>query len=178
MRARRAFGEITLGATLLLALPLTAAPKVGSAPGIRWTVPSRWADQAPRSMRVATYAVPASAGGEAGECAVFAFGPGRGGSVDANVQRWSAQFEGGPAPQRSTRRVGGLTVHLAQVSGTYLAPGGPQMQSQGKRAGYKLLGAIVEGPGGFVFFKLTGPAPAVAAAQAEFDALLASIVPG
>jgi hypothetical protein len=52
------------------------------------------------------------------------------------------------------------------------------MQSQGKRAGYRLLGAIVEGPGGLIFFKFTGPAPTVAAAQAEFDALVASIVPG
>jgi hypothetical protein len=178
MRVRRAFGVMPLGATLLLALPLIAAPRAGTASGIRWTIPPRWADQAPRSMRVATYTVPAPAGGEAGECAVFAFGPGQGGTVDANIQRWSAQFEGGPAPQRSTRPVGGLTVHLAQVSGTYLAPGGPQMQSQGKRPGYKLLGAIVEGPGGLIFFKLTGPAATVAAAQAEFDALLASIVRG
>jgi hypothetical protein len=176
MRVGRAVVQLPLGATLLLAVPL--APKVGAASGIRWTVPPRWAEQPPRSMRVATYTVPAPAGGEAGECAVFAFGPGQGGTVDANLQRWSAQFEGGPAPQRSTRQAGGLTVHLAQVSGTYLAPGGPQMQSQGKKTGYKLLGAIVEGPAGLIFFKLTGPAPTVAAGQAEFEALVASIVRG
>ncbi len=178
MRVRRALLKVPLGATLLLAVPLTAAPGVGTGSGIRWTVPPRWAEQAPRSMRVATYTVPAPPGGETGECAVFAFGPGQGGTVEANVQRWSAQFEGGPAPQRSTRQVGGLTVHLAQVSGTYLAPGGPRMQSQGKKTGYKLLGAIVEGPGGLIFFKLTGPAPTVAGAQAEFDALLGTIARG
>jgi hypothetical protein len=178
MTVGRAFVEMPLGVALLLAVPLTAAPRLGTASGIRWTVPPRWADQAPRSMRVATYTVPAPPGGEAGECAVFAFGPGQGGTVDANVQRWSAQFEGGPAPQRSTKQVGGLTIHLAQVSGTYLAPGGPQMQSQGKKTGYQLRGAIVEGPEGLIFFKLTGPAATVAAAQAEFDALVASIVRG
>ncbi len=49
------------------------------------------------------------------------------------------------------------------------------MQSTGKKAGYRLVGAIVEAPEGNVFFKLTGPAPTVAAAQADFDALVASI---
>ena len=176
MRVGRASVLLPLGATVLLAVPLTASPRMGTASGIRWTIPSRWADQPPRSMRVATYTVPAPPGTEAGECAVFAFGPGQGGTVDANVQRWSAQFEGGPAPQRSTRQVGGLTVHFAQLSGTYL--GGPGMQSQGKKPGYKLLGAIVEGPGGIIVFKLTGPAPTVAAAQAEVDALVASIARG
>jgi hypothetical protein len=41
--------------------------------------------------------------------------------------------------------------------------------------GYRLLGAIVEGPGGNLFFKLTGPAQTIAANQKNFDQLLASI---
>jgi hypothetical protein len=91
------------------------------------------------------------------------------------VARWGKQFEGAPTPQRSAQTVAGLHVTRATVAGTYLAPGGPMMQSTGKKAGYRLLGAIVEAPGGNVFFKLTGPAPTVAAAQADFDALVASI---
>jgi hypothetical protein len=43
--------------------------------------------------------------------------------------------------------------------------------------GYRLLGAIVEGPGGSLFIKLTGPAKTVAAQQKNFDQLLASIQP-
>jgi hypothetical protein len=149
---------------------------MGSASGISWSVPARWLDQPPRPMRVATYSVPARAGGEAGECAVFAFGPGQGGTVDANIQRWSAQFEGSPPPERAPRQVSGLAVHRVQISGTYL--GGPTTTSPGKRPGYRLLGAIVEAREGLVFFKLTGPAATVTAAQAEFDALLASLVKG
>jgi hypothetical protein len=126
-------------------------------------------------MRVATYAVPAANGAAAGECAVFFFGAGQGGGIDDNVARWAKQFEGAPAPKRSTATVAGLRVTRAEVAGTYLAPGGPMMQSTGKRAGHRLLGAIVEAPGGNVFFKLTGPAATIAAAQAEFDALVASI---
>jgi hypothetical protein len=49
------------------------------------------------------------------------------------------------------------------------------MMSSGKKENYRLLGAIVAGPQGSVFFKFTGPAKTVAAAQPEFDALIASM---
>ena len=41
--------------------------------------------------------------------------------------------------------------------------------------GYRLLGAIVQGPGGAVFFKLTGPAKTIASQEKSFNQLLASI---
>jgi hypothetical protein len=167
---------------LLLVLPLAhaqaAKPRTGSAGGLRWSVPATWPDAPGGSLRVATYKVPAPRGSEAGECAVFFFGQGQGGTVDANLERWSRQFEGTPRPERSTRQVHGLAVTVARLAGTYLAPGGPNMQSQGKRPGYRLLGAIVESPEGFVFFKLTGPAATVAGAEAGFEAILASLTKG
>ena len=43
------------------------------------------------------------------------------------------------------------------------------------RPDQRLLGAIIEAPGGAVFVKLTGPAATVAAAQDGFEALLGSI---
>jgi hypothetical protein len=49
------------------------------------------------------------------------------------------------------------------------------MQSQGKLPGWKLLGAIVEGPKGSVFFKFTGPAGVIDRSADDFDNLLASI---
>jgi hypothetical protein len=153
-----------------------AAPAAtAAAGGIEWKVPSHWKTEPGSAMRVATYAVPAARGREGAECAVFFFGPGQGGDVDANVQRWGRQFEGAPMPERSARTVAGLQVTLAQVEGTYLAPGGPMMQSQAKKAGYRLIGAIVEGPEGNVFFKLTGPVASVKAAEPDFDALVASL---
>jgi hypothetical protein len=39
---------------------------------------------------------------------------------------------------------------------------------------YRLLGAIVEGPGGNVFLKFTGPMKTIAANQAKFEQLLTS----
>jgi hypothetical protein len=174
MTLRAAAAQAVLLVVLVGRLPAAEAP-AASAGGIAWTVPASWAAGPGSAMRVATYTVPAAKGADKGECAVFCFGSGQGGGVDENVARWAKQFEGAPAPQRSAQTVGGLRVTRAAVAGTYLAPGGPMMQSTGKKAGYRLLGAIAEAPGGNVFFKLTGPAATVAAAQADFDALVASI---
>jgi hypothetical protein len=167
---------LILGTLLAAAAALAApAPVKGRAGGVSWQVPARWTEQPARQMRVATYTVPAAAGSEAGECAVFYFGPGQGGSIDANVERWSRQFEGSPAAERTTRRVSGLEVTEVSLAGVYLAPGGPSMQSQGKKTGYRLLGAIVAGPEGNVFFKLTGPEATMKAGAADLRALLASL---
>jgi len=147
----------------------------GSAGGVRWTAPPRWQAAAPRPMRAATYTIPAAAGSEAGGCGVFFFGKGQGGSVEENLNRWETQFESATKPKRSEQTVHGLRVRRMDVSGTYLAPGGPMMQSQGKKPGWRLLGAIVEAPEGLVFFKCVGPAATIAKAEREFDALVASI---
>jgi len=55
---------------------------------------------------------------------------------------------------------------------------GPMMQVTGKKDDYRLLGAIVEGPQGLVFFKMTGPKNTMESAEAGFYALLKSIKPG
>ena len=80
-----------------------------------------------------------------------------------------------PSPATRATVVSGLKVTRAEVKGTYLSPGGPMMQSTGGRPGYRLLGAIVEAPEGNVFFKLTGPAATIAAAEASFEALVSSV---
>ena len=145
-------------------------------PGVTWTVPPRWTAQGGRPMRFATYSVPAVKGdAEGGECAVFYFGPNQGGGVEANIDRWVGQFEGADTPVRSTQTVHGLAVSRVKLHGTYLAPGGPNMESQGKKPAYLLLGAIVGGPKGAVFFKLTGPAKTIEHAAPEFDHLIASL---
>ena len=69
------------------------------------------------------------------------------------MTRWTKQFEGAGAPKKGEKTVHGLRVHTIDISGTYLASGGPMMQSQGKKPGYRLTGAIVEAPRGLVFFK-------------------------
>jgi len=128
-------------------------------------------------MRAATYVVPAAAGDkEDGECAVFYFGPGQGGGVEENVRRWMAQFEGGQSatPKTRTQTVQGLKVTTVEHSGTYLS-GAPMAPVKTPKPGYRLTGSIVEAPDGNVFFKLTGPAKTVEAAQAAFEKMIGSV---
>jgi len=170
------------GLIAVLALAGATGAIADTAGGLKWNVPAGWKPQAQRPMRAATYTAPKAAGdSEDGECAVFYFGPGQGGGVDANVKRWIGQFEApgaGPADKlakTSKRTVNGLPVTYIDLTGTYKPSGGPMMQATGSKPGYRLLGAIVEGPQGAVFFKFTAPAKTAAAQQAAFDALLKSV---
>ena len=61
-------------------------------------------------MRAATYTV-----GE-GECAVFYFGAGQGGGVQANIDRWIGQFEPEGKPVTAKRTINGLAVTTIDVS--------------------------------------------------------------
>jgi hypothetical protein len=147
-----------------------------SAAGVKWNMPKRWTLAEARSMRVATYKVPAAAGDpEGGECGVFFFGSAQGGDVESNIARWVGQFENPSKPERSARTVNGLAVSLVHVTGNYLAPSGPMMQSSGSKGDHALLGAIVAAPQGSVFFKFTGPRKTVDAAKGDFDALVSSL---
>jgi hypothetical protein len=107
---------------------------------------------------------------------VYFFGAGQGGTVEANIERWKSQFTdaGKPAAAKiGTRKINGLAVTTIDASGEYSGMGGPM--APGKPvAGYRLLGAIVEGPGGNIFLKFTGPAKTIAANQQKFEELLAS----
>jgi hypothetical protein len=160
--------------------PQTLRPPPSSssytAAGVRWNPPQRWSQQPERPMRVATYSVPSAQGDpEGGECAVFYFGAGQGGTIDDNINRWIGQFENGATHSRSLKDVNAMKVSFVQINGTYLSPAGPMMQTQGKKSDYRLLGAIVQAPQGLVFFKLTGPAKTVAAAESEFNGLIESV---
>ncbi len=152
-----------------------AAPSASVA-GIEWTVPQNWKAQPDRPMRIVTYSIPVAQGDtEAGECAVFFFGPGQGGDVRSNINRWISQFETESKAEESSKMINDLKVTTVSIAGAYLAPGGPMMQSQGKKPNYRLLGAIVEAPDGAVFFKTTGPAATIAASEKDFTSLVNSI---
>jgi hypothetical protein len=150
--------------------------------GLTWTAPPVWEAQPARPMRVATYKIaPAKGDSEAAELAIFYFGAGQGGAVDANVARWLGQFQkadGTPVTDKDARTkkdtVNGLSLTTVDVKGTYTG-GGPMMGPSTPKPGYRLMGAIVEGPEGPVFFKLTGPERTVASGEKGFRKLLESV---
>lgn len=165
--------------------PQAQQPAQGAATqagGVAWTAPSGWEAQGARPMRVATYRIaPAKGDTEGAELAIFYFGAGQGGAVDANVQRWLSQFrkaDGSPVTDKDVRpkkdTVNGLPVTTLDVKGTYTG-GGPMMGPSTPKPGYRLLGSIVEGPEGAIFFKLTGPERTVASAEKGFRKLLESV---
>lgn len=165
--------RIPVAVLSVLAL-LPALARADSAGGLSWTPPKAWSVGAPKPMRAATYGLPAAKGdAEGGECAVFHFGAGQGGSVDDNVKRWVSQFEGGKAPTMRKEKTVGLDTTRVELEGTFASGGmmGPTVAKPGS----KLLGAIVEGKQGAVFFKCTGPGKTIDAAKKDFDALLKSI---
>ncbi len=123
-------------------------------------------------MRAATYVV------EDAECAIYFFGAGHGGTVEDNLERWKNQFTlpgGKPAEAKVKKRtVHGLPVTTIETSGEYSGMGGPLAEHPTTKSGYRLIGAIVEGPGGNVFLKFVGPAKTIAANEKNFETLLAS----
>lgn len=156
-----------------------AASAPNQAAGVTWTIPAGWEIAAPRQMRIATYRIHAIAGDpEDAECAVYFFGPGQGGTVEANLKRWSDQFSapnGQSAAKLEKLIIAGLTVSTISESGTYLG-GGPMMgQQEAQKPNFRMEGAIVEAPQGLVFFKLVGPQNTVASANGEFKSLLQSL---
>jgi hypothetical protein len=176
-------------ATILVLAQLASSHGGSSAPvavesattagGLSWTVPKGWIGAPASSMRVATYRTPAAPGdAEGGEVAVFYFGPGQGGGIDANVERWFAQMTpeaGSKKPSRSQLKVGDIKVTICAAEGTYTGAMGMGAASAGPEKGFALEGAIAEGPQGAVFFKLTGPKKSVEKARAGFDALVKSL---
>ena len=160
----------------------SAAALAESAAGVHWTAPAGWKTDAPQPMRAATYTVVAVSGDKANaECAVYFFGAGQGGSVEANIQRWNGQFHGAdgkPSPAKVAKRTTarGITITTIDTSGDYSGLGGP-LSSGHPVPGYRLLGAVVEAPGGNIFVKFTGPAKTIAANEAKFEQLLNSFQP-
>jgi len=131
-------------------------------------------------MRAATYTIAAVPGDKTGaECAVYFFGAGQGGSVDANMARWKGQFtaaNGAPAAAKIAKRtIHGLTITTLDTSGAYSGLGGPTAAAASTVPGYRLLGTIVEASGGNIFIKFTGPTKTIAANQQKFEQLLASL---
>lgn len=138
-----------------------------------FTVPPAWKSVEPSSpMRKAELRVPGTSGGDdAGGAVVtvFHFGPGEGGGVQQNVDRWFGQFGNdrekiGAATAKET--IGKTPVTFARARGTFQSgmPGTPATPIEGQA----LLGAILESPAGDVYVKMTGPAPTVDKAEPAF----------
>jgi hypothetical protein len=156
--------------TVADAAPAAAGAAAGS---IEMDLPKGWEKQAPSTnMRIAQAAIPGPGG--PGEFAVFFFGPGGGGSVQANIERWVGQVETSDHPKPETFEAGGMKVTWVDAKGTLKASQmGPAPSASMSDA--RLYGAVVEGPGGPWFFKATGPDKTLAPQRDAFVTMLKSV---
>ncbi|MEO7794129.1 MAG: hypothetical protein ABIV06_05090 [Thermoanaerobaculia bacterium] len=182
--------SLSAGAAVLENSGAAAAPHSGGGAGERalategstvttasfgFDLPATWRREQPSSgMRLAQAVVPGEAG--PGELAVFHFGAGQGGGVESNFDRWLGQIEAakGAKPERGELTVGGFKISWIDARGTLL----PSTMGSGPttpQPGFRLIGAVVEGEGGPLFFKLTGPDATLGAEREAFFGLLRSV---
>jgi hypothetical protein len=152
---------------------VSEAPTTAPDGSLDFDMPKGWEKQTPSSsMRIAQAAIPGPGG--PGDFAVFFFGPGGGGTVEANIDRWVGQVETSDHPKPETFEAGGLKVTWVDVKGTLKAsqmgPGPSASMSDAR-----LYGAVVEGPGGPWFFKATGPDKTLAPQRDAFAAMLKGV---
>jgi len=134
--------------------------------GWNWVVPTS-------PMRKAQLSISGNSS-EPVEVNFFHFGPGQGGSVQANVDRWFNQFQNAETSQKETT-IAGVRVIYVDASGTFLS-GMPGASTTPKEK-YALKGAILKDDvGGDVFVKMTGPIEFVAASGELFQSMISRAV--
>lgn len=132
--------------------------------GIAFRPAVQWKDLGASGMRAASYTFgPLEGDEDSATVAVFYFGKDKGGTVEENIERWINQCalpDGRDAHTGNvqyTLDVDGMKVHMLTVYGFYEVSVSPRSNEKINKENYRLVGSIVEGPEGNVFFKLTGP---------------------
>jgi hypothetical protein len=159
----------------VIAVPLALSVLASSA--LVYEAPDAWRSLPPASsMRLAEWTY-----GDRSEIVIFYFGPGQGGGVEANLERWFSQFEqpDGTSSREKAEvtksRSGGLDVTRVEVSGTYVAPRRPGAAERHNEPDYAMIAAVVEGGSGPWFIRFLGPASEVSRGEASFDAFLSTL---
>lgn len=126
-------------------------------------------------MRLAAYRIPRARGDPAdAELSVIRVG----GSIDAGIEGWKAQFALAPGESAKRTRVvvRAVAVDIVRLQGIY--GGAAAGHGSGPlRQDYVLLAAIAATEPQPHYFKLLGPRRTVDAARADFDVLVGSIRP-
>jgi hypothetical protein len=99
--------------------------------------------------------------------------------MDANLQRWKQQFKEVPEPLINKRKVAGMEVSIVQLDGTYMYKARPMdpAETAQPRPDYRVLAAVVQAPGGQVFFKSFGPRATMEKWQEAFTDMVDSFAP-
>lgn len=144
-------------------------------------VPASWVPQeVTSSMRLLQFEVPGQGESEAGQFVLYYFGPGQGGSVEANVERWRSQFsrpDGAEVEAVVTSLEGSaMPATLVELEGSYARSVG-MGQVGDVLPDRMLLAGVVETPEGNLHPQLHGPAELVKGQREAFIAFMRGISP-
>jgi hypothetical protein len=149
-----------------------AEPKTVSVGGVAFTVPATFEEKQP-SVRIihSEFAAPAAEGDASdGRFTVTVAG----GSVEANIERWAGQFAGSPEPKVEKKTVGGVEVHVVDISGTFMDRRGPFAPAM-ELKDHRMLGAVLVNGNSQTFIKFTGPKATIEKWKPAFDEIIASV---
>lgn len=170
-------GSANLGGVPAPEIPRATPEQFGKIGPIRWEAPETWEARNPSNqMRFAEYSVAGPAGMEPAEVTVFYFGPGGGGGVEDNLERWASQLIGGREAVFGEKEVNGVRVYTVDAVGDY--DSGIAMGGGAPVANQRLLGAIAETEEGLFFFRLLGAEAIVDGEEEGFAAFLQSFQRG
>ena len=168
-----------------VALPTDRFPG-DAGPAVVFRLPDGWTVMpGTNSMRLAQLVVPDVDGVDA---VVFFFGAGGGGAVEDNIERWRGQMQGDDEGTVETHEPAeGVTITLLDVTGAYSTSpmnphgsdphGNPHGGGASGHGDFRMLGAVLEIPGGPLFVKVIGPKRVVADLKSALTAWLLSFRP-
>lgn len=132
--------------------------------GARFVPDTKWEDLGSSGEMVAHYRYgPLEEDTEQAEVTVFLFEKPTN-DYEKIMERWMDQIsfadgrDARTSARRHDRQVGGMTAHVLSMDGIYT----PASEGFDKEDGpvkdyYRLVGVVIEAPGGNIYFKLTGP---------------------
>lgn len=137
--------------------------------------PKAWEKKKPQS-RIVAYEFSASSKDEKDDARFTVMKAG--GTIEANLQRWYAQFkqpDGGSTKERAKvekKQIAGRDVHLVDIAGTYIAP---PFAGGGVFPNYRMLGGIVVADDGLYFLKFLGPRETIAEHEKAFARMVENL---
>jgi hypothetical protein len=140
--------------------------------------PESWKSKPPSNkLRAYEFTLPGADGKEDAELAIFFFGPGGGGDVKANIERWKTMFKppaGKTADDISkveTLKLDKAKLTYLDITGIYLAkfpPFDPNAKVT-EKPDFRRLGVFFDCENGPYFITVTGPAATIERHKGEFD---------
>jgi len=143
--------------------------------GLELTLPKVWKSVDVKSkLRLAQFTVGAKTKGlSEAELVVYYFGEKAVGTVDANIDRWVAQFKDAKREDAKIEKLDEpMEITIVDLSGTYVAETWPGSGKRVNQPDTRMLGAVVTTPKGPHYLKLVGPEATVGDWEKEFRAML------